>query len=236
VLNHRGTEDTESAQSHTSQTRRHEDTKAAHPPEETADNADRRRWSHAKLEPVTRSRPSPNDGRGPLDRTIASDASVRRDVTAQRPALSKSAGLATPSFHSKLRRQTSVFRGGEVEPMRPGRVGRWEARRRRTPAFEADVLLTGGRRSPDRRLFHRHSSALPHHVSGVICVHLRDLRFLRGRVIGFAMPSCLRVFVFAMSSVFLSVSSVPLWFNTWAGGHGNGVGQGIMSAVKGDIS
>ena len=151
---------------------------------------------------MTRSQPSSNDGRGPLDRTIASDASVRRDVTAQRPALSKSAGLATPSFHSKLRRQTSVFRGGEVEPMRPGRVGRREARRRRTPAFEADVLLTGGRRSPDRRLFHRHSSALPHHLSGIICVYLRDLRFLRC-VRGWSL--CLRVFVFAMSSVFLSV-------------------------------
>ncbi len=86
--------------------------------------------------------------------------------------------------------------------MRPGRVGRWEARRRRTLASEADVLLTGGRRSPDRRLFRRHSSALPHHLSEIICVHLRDLRFppVGGR------PLCLRVFVFAMFSVFLSVS------------------------------
>ena len=31
-------------------------------------------------------------------------------------------------------------------------------------------------------------------------------------------PLCLRVFVFAMSSVFLSVFSVPLWFIAWVGG------------------
>ena len=96
--------------------------------------------------------------------------------------------------------------------MRPGHVGRWEAWLRRTLAFGADRLLTGGRRSPDRRLFRRHFSALPHHLSEIICVYLRDLRFLRGRVIGVVMPSCLCVFVFAMFCVLLCVS-VPLWFN-----------------------
>jgi len=117
--------------------------------------------------------------------------------------------------------------------MRPGRVGRWEARRRRTLASEADVLLTGGRRSPDRRLFRRHSSALPHHLSEIICVYLRDLRFLRGRVIGVVMPSCLCVFVFAMS-VFLLCVSVPLWFNRWAGGLGHGLGLGYGRRYTGD--
>ena len=74
--------------------------------------------------------------------------------------------------------------------MRPGRVGRWEVWLQRTLAFGADRLLTGGRRSPDRRLFRRHFSALPHHLSEIICVYLRDLRFLRC-VRGWS--SCLRV-------------------------------------------
>ena len=47
------------------------------------------------IQRVARSRPLSDNGREPLGRTIASDASVRRDITAQRPALSKSAGLAT---------------------------------------------------------------------------------------------------------------------------------------------
>jgi hypothetical protein len=44
-------------------------------------------------------------------------------------------------------------RRGEAEPTRPGRVGWWEARRRRTLASGVDVLPTGGRRSSDRRQF-----------------------------------------------------------------------------------
>ena len=49
----------------------------------------------------------------------------------------------------------------EAEPTRPGRVGRWEARRRRTLASGVDVLSTGSRRSPDRRRFRHQSTVRP---------------------------------------------------------------------------
>ncbi len=65
---------------------------------------------------------------------------------------------------------------GEAEPTCPGRVGRWEARRRRTLASGVDVLLTG-RRSSDRRLFRRQSSALAHHVSEALFASFASLRF-----------------------------------------------------------
>ncbi len=45
--------------------------------------------------------------------------------------------------------------GGQAEPTRHRRVGRWEARRRRTLASGVDVLPTGRPRSRDRRRFRR---------------------------------------------------------------------------------
>jgi len=98
------------------------------------------------------------------------------------------------------------------------RAGRWAVTSRRTLASEAIVRSSGPR---------------PSFGDGwdlAMCLglengHLRYLRDLRALCDGsFVMPSCLCVFVFAMSSVFLSVSSVPLWFNTLVAGHGNGDG------------
>jgi len=43
-------------------------------------------------------------------------------------------------------------------------------------AFGADGLLTGGRRSSDRRLFHRQSSALSHHISDELFASFAPLR------------------------------------------------------------
>ena len=87
--------------------RKHEDTKAAHPSQLPADHADRRRWAHARLERVARSRPSSDDGRGPLGRVIGPSASIRRDDPAQQSALSKSADLATPPLHFMVGRTIS---------------------------------------------------------------------------------------------------------------------------------
>ena len=115
---------------------------------------------------MARSRPSSNDDRGPLELTIAPNARVRRGSPIQRSALSESADLAIP--HPLLldgERPTSKQEKGEAEPTRPGRVVRWAARLRRTLAFGADGLLTGGRRSSDRRLFRRQSSAPPPQVN-----------------------------------------------------------------------
>jgi hypothetical protein len=126
--------------------------KPTHRTEETADHADKRRWSHAILEHVARSRPSSDDDREPLSRAITPNASVRRGGPIQRPALSKSAHLATPHPLSMDGwRNTSKKEKGQAEPTRPRRVVRWETRLRRTPAFGADGFLTGGRRSSDRR-------------------------------------------------------------------------------------
>lgn len=65
---------------------------------------------------------------------------------------------------------------GQAEPTRPGRVGRWEVRLRRTLAFGADGLPTGGRRSLDRRSVppsFSGTAATPAHA--IICVYLCDL-------------------------------------------------------------
>jgi hypothetical protein len=74
-----------------------------------------------------------------------------------------------------------------------GKAGCDERSRSELTAF---LPAGGDRQIAD--LFRRHSSALPHHLSGMICVHLRDLRFLRC-VRGWSL--CLRVFVFALFSV-----------------------------------
>jgi len=66
---------------------------------------------------------------------------------------------------------------GEAEPTRPGRVGRWEARRRRALASGVDVLLTG-RRSSDRRLFRRQSTIRPVRFGKIFHSYLRYLRYL----------------------------------------------------------
>ena len=99
------------------------------------------------------------DGRGPEDRETAPNASIRRRFPVLRPALSKSAGLATPpQFMVRWANLPLPGERGEAEPTRPGRVGRWEPRLRRTLAFGADRLSTGRRRSSDRRRFRRQSS------------------------------------------------------------------------------
>jgi len=166
--------------------------RSAHPPEKTADHADRRRRSRGRLEHVARSRPS-NDGRGPLGRATAPKASFRRGVPVQRPALC--GAQASPLLilccwmdGAPLSKQEK----GQAKPTRPGRVGRWEVRQRRTLASGVDVLITGWRRSPDRRQFRRQSPApQPMRLSvsicvicgqswvgGWICADLRYLRFL----------------------------------------------------------
>jgi hypothetical protein len=124
---------------------------------------------------VAKSRPVSDNGREPLDRTIASNASVRRDITAQRPALSKSAGLATSALNSMGGRGPDPSRSerGQAESTRPGRVVRWDVWPRQALALGVDERATGGRRSSDRRLFRRQSRHCC--VKRTICVYLRDL-------------------------------------------------------------
>jgi len=141
-----------------------------------------------------------------LGRTIASDANVRRDVTAQRPALSKSAGLATPQplLADGHRLPSQERRGARRNRRAPGRVVRWDVRPRQALALGADERFTGRRRSSDRRRFRRQSRHC--NIKETICVYLRYLWALRWAS-DVAMASSLCVFVFAMSlSVFLSVS------------------------------
>ena len=144
-------------------TRRDHELRPTHPTEETADNADKRRWSHARLEHVARSRPSSDDGRGPLDQAIDNEWM----------------NGATSSKQGK----------GEAKPTRPGRVGRWEEGLRRTLAFGADILPTGRRRSSDRRLFRRQSSALQHQGN---YLRLSALSAVFLRVCAAFVSSCLR--------------------------------------------
>jgi hypothetical protein len=163
---------------------------------------------------MARSQPSPNDGRGPLGRTIASDASVRRDVTAQRPLSSFISWLGEhPSLTENARRNRRAP-GASAG----GKVGCDERSRSELTGF---LPAVGDRQIADC------SAVNPRYrltVSvGSSLRYLRYLRDLRANCDG-ARPSCLRAFVFATSSVFLSVSSVPLWFNTWGGGRGDGGG------------
>ncbi len=157
---------------------------------------------------MARSLPSSDDGREPLDRTIASDASVRRDVTAQRPALSKSAGLATSPLNSMGGRGPDPSRSerGQAEPTRPGRGVRWDVWPRQALALGVDERATGGRRSSDRRLFRRQSRHCS--VKRTICVYLRDLWANCDGWAAFA-PSFLRV-CDVLLCVFLCVSVVFL--------------------------
>jgi len=97
---------------------------------------------------------------------------------------------------------------GEAEPTRPGRVVRWVAWLRRTLAFGADGLSTGGRRSSDRR-------SVPPSISGYAAPRQREpLRVLcvfavfLGRWVAFV-SSCLRVCDVLCVSLCVSV---PLWF------------------------
>jgi len=96
---------------HRARHRKHEVNKSRKPPtiatEETADHADRRRWSRGRLEHVARSRPSSDNGRGPEDRATAPNASIRRRFPILRPALEASAGLATSLFYLKVGRGKS---------------------------------------------------------------------------------------------------------------------------------
>ena len=85
----------------------------------------------------------------------------------------------------------SIKKRGEAEPARPGRVVRWAARLRRTLAFGADGLLTGGRRSSDCRLFHRQSSARLTRFSEIFFAYLRYLRDLWANCDGSERSLCL---------------------------------------------
>ena len=84
---------------------------------------------------------------------------------------------------------------GKAEPARLRRVGRWEGRLRRTLAFGADGLPSGGRRSSDRRLFRRQSSVPLIRFCGVFLA-LSALSGLSVGQLGWCaafVPSCLRV-------------------------------------------
>jgi len=153
---------------------------------------------------VTRSRPS-EYGRRPLGGDNPPDASVRRGVPAQRPALSKSAGLATIYFHDWMQcAARAIMRRGRRNRRAPGRGVRGEARLRRTLAFGVDGLPSGGRRSPDRRQFRRQSSALlppsSKRLSGFIWVICGHMEWMGG----------LCVFVFVTSAMALCPDSVSL--------------------------
>jgi len=212
----------------TSQTRRHEDQEPLEQPrrhrERTeppihrnlpTDHADRHRWSRGRLEHVARFRPS-NDGRGPLGRTIASDASVRRDVATQRPALSKSAGLATPQplLADGRRRPSNKRRGARRNRRAPGalaggKLGCDERSRSEQTSFPP---VGGDRRIADC------SAANPRYdfsVSARFSLRICVICVICGQIAMGGRPLCLRVFVFAMSLCFSPClcASVPLWFN-----------------------
>ena len=156
---------------------------------------------------MARPQPSSDDGRGPLDRVITPNASVRRDGPAQRPALSKSTGLATPLLHFMVggkvplfprkarrnRRAIGASAGGAF-----GRDKRLRLERTNVPAVVGDLLIAGC--SAVNRRHHRITSATTSLRLGVFA----PLRFfLSGRValclcvaLGRRTPfvsSCLRV-------------------------------------------
>jgi hypothetical protein len=130
--------DTEKTQSHplvpaeplgggavpTSQTRRHKGTKKSqsHPPTQKRRGAEtqRRRGSLARLLRVARFRPS--DGREPLGRDTDPNASIRRGVPTQRPALQK----------RRPRHFSSLFNGW-VRHAPSTKYGREERQNRRAP-------------------------------------------------------------------------------------------------------
>ena len=147
---------------------------------------------------MARPRPSSNDDRGPLRRTPVPIASDRHKSPPQRPALSKSARLAPPFCRMDGATPSNQERG-QAEPTRPWRVGRWEVRRRRTLASGVGELPTGGRRSPDRRLFRRQSTELPLHLWEKLFASFASLRFIvRVRTVSvFSLCLCVSVVLLA---------------------------------------
>ncbi len=104
-------------------------------------------------------------------------------------------------FSFKVEEQTSVSRGGEAEPMRPGRVGRWEARRRRRlrPKLTRFSPADGDRQIADCSAGTlRHCRITSVRLSASICVICGFLRWVGGLCV--FVSSCLRC------SVFFSVS------------------------------
>jgi hypothetical protein len=184
------------ASTHTHLNHRDTETQRAHRAHRnlTADHADRRRWIQASLKQVARSRPLSDNGRGPLRRTIASDASVRRDVTAQRPALEARAGLATPhplvmnGGHDTF--QTEEKRGGTDAPLARRPVGSTAVTNARVRSRRAS------HRGGDRQIADCSAvnlgTATSRRLSASICVICGQIA-----MDGFVMPSCLGVFVFA---------------------------------------
>jgi len=177
-------------------TRRHEGiTKADHPSTQS------RREAHARLHCAARFRPS-DDGREPLGRAIALNASVRCGVPAQRPALSK----------RRPRHSSSPIFGWKVPPLPNRREGRRNRRAAGAPVGEKPG--SDGCLHPERRDF---SPATGDHP--IACRSAANPR--HHRITSATNPLCLRVFVFAtwarasasLPSVFLLCASVPLWFS-----------------------
>ncbi len=199
-MNHRDTE----AQ-RTSQTRRHEGTKAANArkPQITQINADRQkkiplqRIGHIWV--CRRKRRRSDDRRLPGESTSTPDASVRRRRAVSRTPRLRRVGSASP---------LSCFEGGHISSNR--KKEQWRGlRSSRTQAAGSGIrdessLLERlpGPAVPGRRPTAAGTS--PRVESPwTICVYLRDLRLT-------AMSSCLCVFVFAMCAMALCPGSVSL--------------------------
>ena len=147
---------------------------------------------------MARSRPSSDDDRGRLDRTIAPDASVRRNGPVQRPALTKSAALATSPLHSMGGRDTgpSQSESGQAEPPRPG-------------------ASAGDKPVCDERLRSEQAGLPPvagdRQIAGVFAVNHRHGRITFGKCSLRPLRLCGSFRVRGRALCF-SVRSVPLWF------------------------
>jgi hypothetical protein len=132
------------------------------------------------------SRPSKH-GRESLGRKTASNASVRHGFPTQRPALSKSAGLASSLLHSIDGRDTPPFptmkeKGGRTS-VPPISGTSFQAQHPRLCAFaflSRSLRISAPPRLCDSAfLFVFSLGGWRFFLGGGICVFLRDLRFLR---------------------------------------------------------
>jgi len=157
---------------------------------------------------VARSRPSSNNGRRPEDRATTPNASIRRSFPVLRPALSKSAGLATFLFHSTVGGGTS-----------PSQIGMEARRNRRAPgASSGELHGSDGRLRPempccppvggDRQIAYcsaaNRGTVASGEPSASICVICGFFGCDGGR------SSCLRVFVFLCLRCFVLCFSLCL--------------------------
>jgi len=161
----------------TSQTRRHQGTKTSrvsepqrrqerkvHTPAHRRNRRSRRFSQMVSTEIRARSEVPAVVGRRPGTAGTNSSSDRKRSSLGSVPAACGPRAQTSPLLPCCSIDGTTLFKNeeGQAEPTRPGRVGRWEERQRRTLASGVGALSTGRGRSSDRRRFRRQSSALPH--------------------------------------------------------------------------